>query len=100
MAPIHANLPKKIIRDETAHYLACPTLSGIITHATGLDHLLTLHELIFGDAIDDLTGALACATRYHVYHSGKCGNLPIIQKAIETCLAMVELSPSLVPRLS
>ena len=92
LAPIHANLPKKIIRDETAHYLGCPILSGLITQATGLNHLLTLHELIFGNDIDDLTGALACATSYHVYHSLKFdnfrieieNNLPIIQKAIET----------------
>lgn len=82
--PIHANLPSKIIRDETAHYLACPILSGLITQATGLDHLLNLHELFFGSDIDDLTGALACATSYHVHHSIKLGNLPIIQKAIET----------------
>ena len=27
---------------------------------------------------------LACATSYHVYHSLKFGNLPLIQKAIET----------------
>ena len=72
------------IIDETAHYLVCPILSGLITQATGLDHLLTLHELIFGNDIDDLTGALACATSYHVYHSLKFGTLPIIQKAIET----------------
>ena len=52
--------------------------------AFGLDHLLSLHELIFGNDIDDLTGVLACATSYHVYHSLKLGNLPIIQKAIET----------------
>ena len=43
-----------------------------------------MHELIFGNDIDDPTGALACATSYHVYHSLKLGNLPIIQKAIET----------------
>ena len=52
--------------------------------ATDLDHLLSLHELIFGNDIDDLTGVLACATSYHVYHSSKFGNLPIIPKAIET----------------
>ena len=83
-APIQDNFPKKVIRDETAHYLVCPILSGIVTQATGLDHLLTLHERIFGNDIDDLTGVLACATSYHVYHSLKFGNLPIIQKAIET----------------
>ena len=43
-----------------------------------------MHELIWGNDIDDLTGALACATSYHVYHSLKLGNLPIIQKANET----------------
>ena len=75
---------KKVIRDETAHYLNCPILSGLIMQATGLDHLLSMHELIFGNGIDDLTGVLACATSYHVYHSLKLGNLPIIQKAIET----------------
>ena len=84
LAPIHANLPNKIIRDETAHYLACPILSGLITQATGLNHLLSMHELTFGNDIDDLTGALACATSYHVCHCLKLGNLPIIQKATET----------------
>ena len=84
LAPIHANLPNKVIRDETAHYLACPILSGLITQATGLNRLPTMHELFFGNDIDDLTGALDCATSYHVYHSLKLGNLPIIQKAIET----------------
>lgn len=70
--------------DETAHYLACPILSGLITQATGLNRLLTMHELILGNDIDDLIGALACATSYHVYRSLKLGNLPIIQKAIDT----------------
>ena len=84
LAPISSNLPNKIIRDETAHYLACPILSGLITQATGINRLLTMHELTFGNDIDDLTGALACATSYHVYHSLKLSNLPIIQKAIET----------------
>ena len=71
LAPIPANLPNKIIRNETAHYLACPILSGLITQATALNRLLTMHELIFGNDIDDLTGALAGATSYHVYHSLK-----------------------------
>ena len=84
MAPINNDASTKVIRDETAHYLNCPILSGLIMQATGLDHLLSLHELIFGNGIDDLTGVLACATSYHVYHSLKLGNLPIIQKAIET----------------
>ena len=43
-----------------------------------------MHELIYGNSRDDPTGALACATSYHVYHSLKLGNLPIIQRAIET----------------
>ena len=43
-----------------------------------------MHELISGNDTDDLTGALACAASYHVYHSLKLGNLPLIQKAIET----------------
>ena len=68
----------RTIRDETAHYLSCPILSGIITQATGLNRLLTLHEQIFGNGNDDITGALACATSYHVYHSLKLGNLQII----------------------
>ena len=37
-----------------------------------------------GNDIDDLTGALACATSYHVCDSLTLGNLPIIQKAIGT----------------
>ena len=32
----------------------------------------------------DLTGVLACATSYHIYHSLKFGNSPLITKAIET----------------
>ena len=84
MATISNTLLSKTVRDETAHYLACPILSGIITQATGLNRLLTMHELIFGNDIDDPTGALACAASYHVYHSPKLGNLPIIQKANET----------------
>ena len=57
---------------------------GIISQASGLDHLLTLHELILGKDSSDLTGALACATSYHIYHSLKFGKLLIIKKAIET----------------
>ena len=55
-----------------------------VAWVTGLNRLLTLHEQIFGNDKDDLTGALACATSYHVYHSLKFGNLPIIHNAIET----------------
>ena len=43
-----------------------------------------MHELILGNDRDDLTGTLACATSYHVYHSFKLSNLSIFQKAIET----------------
>ena len=80
LAPIDATLPSSI-KDETASYLICPILLGIISQASGLDHLPTLQELILGNNINDLTGALACATSYHVYHSLKLGNLPIIQKS-------------------
>ena len=57
---------------------------GIISWACGLDHLPNLHEVILGKDINDLTGALACATSYHVYHSLKFGKMPEIKKAIET----------------
>jgi len=59
-------------------------LAGLLTQAFGIENLLTLHQLAFGNDKDDHTGVLACATSYHVYHSLKFGNLPIIQKAIET----------------
>ena len=82
-APIHATHPSSI-RDETAHYLDCPFMLGIISQASGLDHIPTLQELILGNDTNALTGALACATSYHMYHSLKFGKLPIIQQAIET----------------
>ena len=72
------------IRDETAHYVSCPILAGLLTQAFGIDSLITLHQLAFGNDKDDHTGVLACATSYHVYHSLKFGNLPLIQRAIET----------------
>ena len=48
-------------KDETAHYLICQTLVGIISQVCGLDDLPSLHDLISGKDIDDITGALACA---------------------------------------
>ena len=57
---------------------------GLITQATGPNRLFTLHELSFGNDIYDLTGALACATSYHICHPLKLGNLPLTQRAIET----------------
>ena len=72
------------IRGETAHYMSCPIWAGLLSQAFGIDNLITLQPLAFGNDKDDHTGALACATSYHVYHSLKFGNLPIIQKAIET----------------
>ena len=56
------------IKDETAHYLNCPIMIGIISQASGLDHLPNLHELILGKDRFDLTGVLACSTSYHVCH--------------------------------
>ena len=56
----------------------------IISQASGFDHIPTLQELIFVSDNHDLTGALACATSYHIYHSLKFGKQPIIQQAIET----------------
>ena len=41
-------------------------------------------NLFRGKDINDLTGASACATGYHVYHSLKCAKMPEIPKAIET----------------
>ena len=57
---------------------------GLITQATGLNRLLTLRELILGNDVYDLNGALACATSHHIYHSLKLGNLQLIQRAIVT----------------
>ena len=66
-----STVPGSITKDETAHYLICPLLVGIISQACCLDHLPSLHELIFGNDKDDVTGALACAIGYHIYHSLK-----------------------------
>lgn len=59
LAPIHTTRLNITIRDETAHYLSCPILLGLInvTQAAGLNRLLILHELVLGNDIDDLTGA-------------------------------------------
>ena len=70
--------------DETAHYLNRPIMLGIISQASGLDHVPTFVGAIFGSDTSDLTGALASATSYHMYHAFKFGKLPIIQQAIET----------------
>ena len=86
LAPIQSSRINITIKDETAHYLSCLISSGIITQAIGPNRLLIMHELILGNDIDDLTGVLACAASYHVYDSLKLGNLPIIQKAVETCM--------------
>ena len=79
-----STLPLSSTKDETAQYLICSIMVGIISQACGLDHLPTSHELIFGKDINDLTGALACATSYHVYHVLNFGKMPEIKKAIET----------------
>ena len=55
-----------------------------IAQACGLNRLPTLHELIFGNDIDDMTGALVCAISYHVYHSLKFGKKTGIDAAIES----------------
>ena len=69
---VHASdLPFSSTKDETAHCLICPIMAGIISQAGGLDHLPSSHELFLGKDINDLTGALACATSYHVHHSLK-----------------------------
>ena len=79
-----ANAEVLSTKDETAHYLICPILMGIISQACCLDHLPTLHELIFGNDKEDVTGALACAIGYHIYHSLKFGKMPELSKAIES----------------
>ena len=84
LASINTTLPNSSTKDETAHYLICPIMLGIISQASGLGHLPTLHELIFRKDSIDLTGALACVTSYHIYHSVKFGKWVIIKKAIET----------------
>ena len=83
-ASISIALPNSSTKDGTAHYLICPIMLGIISQASGLDHLPTLHESFFGKDSIDLTGVLACATSYHIYHSLKFGRLPLIKQAIET----------------
>ena len=60
-------------KDETAHYLICPLMIGTIAQACGLNSLSSLQQLIFGNDIDDMTGALVCAISYHVYHSLNLG---------------------------
>ena len=71
-------------KDETAHYLICPLMLCTITQACGLNYLPTLQQLIFGNDIDDMTGALVCAISYHVYHSLKFGKKSELQSAIES----------------
>ena len=78
------NISSRPIKDETAHYLNCPIMIGIISQAAGLDHLPNLHELIFGKHRLDLTGGLACSTSYHFYHSLKFGKLSLTRQAIES----------------
>ena len=72
------------IRNETAHCSNYPTMLGIISQASGLDHPPTLSGMVLGNGSADLTGVLACATSYHTYHSSKVGNLFLIKQAIET----------------
>ena len=55
---------------------------GTISQACGLNYLPTLHQLIFGNDIDDMTGAFVCAISYHVYHSLKFGKKTEILTAI------------------
>ena len=81
---VSSTLPNSSTKDETGHYIICPILLGIILQASGLDHLPTLHEMILGSDSADLTGVLACAPSYHIYHSLKFGKLPLIMQAIET----------------
>ena len=84
LASTSTTLPNGSMKDETAHYSICPIMLGIISQASGLDHLPTLHELILGNNSNDLTGVLACATSYHTYHSLKFSRLSLIKHAIET----------------
>ena len=75
--------PASSTKDETAHYLICPILVGVISQACGLDHLPSLHELFFGKDIDNSTGAIACAIGVHIYHSLEFCKMQEILKAIE-----------------
>ena len=79
--------PASSTKDETAHYLICPVWVGIISQACGLDQLPSLHELILGRDINDITGALACAIGYHICHSFKLGRMQEILKAIENSMS-------------
>ena len=72
------------IRDETAQYLICPILLGIISDACHIDPLPSLHDLVYGNDRNDVAGALICANAYHVYHSLKLGNRNNVLKAIES----------------
>ena len=78
--------PASSTQDETAHYLICPILVGIISQASGLDHLPNLHELVLGKDINDFTGALACAIGYHIHHSLEFGKMLEILKAVENSM--------------
>ena len=72
------------IRDETAHYLICPILVGIISDACHIDPPPNLHDLVYGNDKNDIAGALICAISYHVYHSLKLGNRSNVMKAIDS----------------
>ena len=84
IATFESSSSSRPVKDETAHYLNCPIMIGIISQASGLDHLPNMQELIFGNNSHDLTGVLACATSYHVYHSLKFGKILLIRQAIES----------------
>ena len=78
--------PASSTKDETAHYPICPIWVGIISQTCGLDQLPRLHDLIRGKDTHDITGALACAIGYHIYHSRKFGKMQEILKAIENSM--------------
>ena len=63
---------------ELANFRPC------FSQACGLDYLPSLQELIYGNDINDMTGALVCANGYHVYHSLKLGKKAEILSAIES----------------
>ena len=70
--------------EETAHYLCCPILLGILIDTYRREFIPSLHDLVYGKGTADLNGPLVCATGYHVYHSLKLGNKVILQKAIDS----------------
>ena len=62
------------IRDEVAHYSICPIPLGIISDACHIETVPNLHDLAYGNDVNDVAGALVCVIAYHVDLSPRVGN--------------------------